>query len=88
MCAWTMLTEFNFQSSTHVKMPSYSIIFTQYFIQLPCLHVALFVRFYYEMYAEVSLPKLLEEPHQPVLHWSFGQKKPVHCSFQGKWFSS
>ena len=28
---------------------------------------------------------------QPVLNFpkgSFGQKKPVHCSFQGKWFSS
>ena len=42
MCARTMLTEFNFQSSTHVKMPSYSIIFMQYFIRLPCMHVALF----------------------------------------------
>ena len=51
-----------------------------------------FVRFCNEMYAEVVLPDLLEEPHHPALNFpkgSFGQKKPVHCSsFQGKWFSS
>ena len=29
--------EFNCQSTTHVKMLLYSIIFTQYFIRLPCL---------------------------------------------------
>ena len=42
------------------------------------------------MYSEVILSELPEEPHQPVLNFpkrSFGQKKPVHCSFQGKWFS-
>ena len=32
------------------------------------------------MYAEVSLPEPLEEPHQPVFNFpkgSFGQKKPA-----------
>ena len=50
-----------------------------------------FVHFCYEMYAEVALPKPLEELHQPVLNFlkgSFGQKKPVHCRASGlaaKW---
>ena len=43
------------------------------------------------MYAAIVLPKLPEEPHQPVNfsfpERSFGQKKPVHCSLQGKWFN-
>ena len=44
-----------------------------------------FVNFYYKLCAEFSLPKLLEEPHQPVLNFpkrSFGQKKPVHYQLQ------
>ena len=82
MYAWTMLTEFNCQSATCAKIPLHSIIFTQYFIHLPYLHVVLFCPFCYKMYAYVSLPELLEEPHQPVSYQpskgSFGQKKPVH----------
>ena len=53
---------------------------------LPC-----FVHFSYVAYADASLPELLKEPHQPVFNFPkrpFGQKKLVHCSLQGKWFSS
>ena len=43
------------------------------------------------MYAAIALPELPKEPHQSVKfsfhERSFGQKKPVHCNFQGKWFS-
>ena len=50
-----------------------------------------FVHFCYKMYTEVALLELFEESHHPVFNFlkgSFSQKKPVHCSFQGKWFSS
>ena len=88
--AWTLLTEFNWLSVTHMKTLWYSIVFTQYFIIFSIIAMSAcgfcFVRF---CFAEVALPELLKEPHQPIFNFpkgSSGQKKPVHCSFQGKWF--
>ena len=43
------------------------------------------------MYAEVSLPEVLEEPHQLVLNFPKGscdQKKRVHSSLQAKWLAA
>ena len=92
MYAWTMLTEFNCQSATQVKN---AVVF--YYIHailhnlFNACHVYMWLLFCPFCCAEVALPELLKEPHQPILNFpkrSFGQKKPVHCSFQGKWFSS
>ena len=92
MYGWTMLTEFNCQSATCVKnavvFNYIHVIATSYACHVCMQHC--FVHFCYEMFAEVSLPEVLEKPHQSVLNFpkrSFGQKKSVHCSFQGKWFS-
>ena len=93
MNAWAMLTEFHCQSSTHVKTPLYSIIFMHYFILLSALAISAYslVSFIFVM---LKLPYLNYSKSlimQLVLNFpkgSFGQKKPVYCSFQGKWFSS
>ena len=54
-----MLTEFNFQSATRVKnttMFHYIDAILHTIAMSACRHS--FVHFYYEMYAEVTLPKL------------------------------
>ena len=70
----------------------YSIIFMRYFIIVLTLAVsACGFCFAHYCYAEVVLPELLKEPHWPILKFpkrSFYQKKQMHCSFKGKWFSS
>ena len=89
MIAWIMLTELNCQSATHVKMSLYSIIFMHYFILLIMLAMSA-----YGLISSISI--MLKLPYlnysksltMPTLNFpkgSFGQKKPVHCSFQGKW---
>ena len=88
-----MLTEFNSQSATRVKNATvfYYIHAILHTIALSACSIVLSV---FIMKCMLKLPYLnyvLEEPHQPVLHFpkgSFGRKKPVHCSFQGKWFIS
>ena len=83
-----MLTQFNCQSATlvknaivfyYIRVILHTLFITYHVCMCPC-----FVHFYY---AKVALPELLEEPHQPVLNFSkgsFGQKKLVQYSFQGK----
>ena len=76
-------------------MPLYSIISMRHVLYLGCgVHVLVNIMLTLVlliMYAAIALPKLPEEPHQPVNfnfpERSFGQKKHEHCSFQGKWFS-
>ena len=63
-----MFTEFNCQCATHMKTLLYSIIFTQYFIIFSVLAMsACGYCFAYFCYAEVALPELLKELHQPIL---------------------
>ena len=63
MYAWTLLTEFNCQSTTHIKMLLYSIIFMHYFILFNACRVCIRPCFIHFCYAEVALPELLKEPH-------------------------
>ena len=86
-----MLTELNFHSATHVKMPLYSIIFMHYFILLIMLAMSAY-GLISSIFIMLKLPYLNYSKSltmQPTLNFpkgSFGQKKPVHYSFQGKWF--
>ena len=75
-----MPTEFNCQSATRVIIFLFYSRNTLYSLMLAMSACGsyCFVRFCNEMYAEVVLSELLEEPHHPVLNFpkgSFGQKK-------------
>ena len=61
MYAWTLLTEFNCQSATHMENV---IVFYYYSVLLlNVCHVCIWPCFVHFCYAEVALPELLEEPH-------------------------
>ena len=89
MYAWTMLTKFNCQSATHVKMLLYSIIFTHYFMLFLMLAMSAY-GLVLSVFIKLKLPYQNYSKGltmQPVLNFpkgSFGKKKPVHYSFQGK----
>ena len=73
MCAWTMLTEFNCQSAICMKNVIvfyyiHTILHTLFNACHVCMWSCLF-HLCFEMYAEVALPELFEEPHQPVLNF-------------------
>ena len=88
-----MLALFNCLSTTGVKKAIvlyYNVHVILYTLLIAC-HVCISPCFVHFCYAKVALPELLEEPHQPVFKFpkeSFGQKKLVQYSFQGKWYSS
>ena len=94
MYAWTMLTELNCQSSTPVKMPLYSIIFTQYFILLLMIFIStcratcglvlsVFVMICILKLLYVNLATWRASPAITQLFTgSFSQNKHVHCSLQ------
>ena len=94
MCAWAMLTEFNCQpSTTCVKN---TIVFS-YIHALFHMLLMLAISAYGLVSSVFVMLKLPYQNYlkcitmQPVLNFpkgSFGRKKPIHCSFQGKWFSS
>ena len=92
MYTWTMLTKFNCQSTTHVKN---AVIF--YYIHTLFQSLMLTMSAYglvLSIFVMLKLPYLNYSKSltmKPVLNFpkgSFGQKKPVQYSFQGKWFSS
>ena len=82
MCAWTMLTEFNCQSATCMKDAVvfyyiHTILHTLFNACHACMWPCFF-HFCYKMYAEVALPELLENPHQPVLNFDHQAKNSWH----------
>ena len=92
-----MFTEFNCQSATLMKnIPLYSIVFMQYFILFLMLalsaHGLVLSVFVMKCMLKLPYPRYSKSlTSQLVLNFlnrSFGQKKHVHCSLQGKWFSS
>ena len=62
-------------------MPLYSFIFTQHFV-LYCIDAIVISHIVFvlsilliEMYAELALPELPDEPHQPVHTWQYNTVK-------------
>ena len=88
MYAWTMLTEFNCQSATHVK----NAVLFYYSHPILCMHAmsacsTILSIFVTKCMLNFSIWTTWIVSPANFPKRSFGQKKPVHCSFQGKWFS-
>ena len=89
MYTWTMLTEFDCQSATCVK--NAVVFYYTHTLHPPfnAFHIYIWPCFVMLKLPYQNCSKGLTL--QPVLNLpkgSFGQKKPVHCSFQGKRFRS